>query len=244
MASGGSKSLVRRLSVGGGIEVNASALERPIRGRKPFMIKGLYAIIDTAFSPQYSHYQLANLVLMGGCRILQLRMKQSGFRETFETAKKIMSLKERYDFTFIINDHADIAGELKADGVHVGKSDLRIDSARSVLGKDFLIGYSSHSLEEALSAEKAGADYIAFGAIFPTKTKGPLHPVQGVEKLRELCARVKKPVVAIGGINRTNIGKVMFAGAGSVAMITGITQARNVVEETKWYVDNTDHSRQ
>ena len=211
------------------------------------MIKGLYAIIDTTFSPQYSHYRLANLVLMGGCRILQLRMKQAGFRETFDTAKKIMSLKEKYDFTFIINDHADVAFELKADGVHVGKGDVKIESARRILGKDFLIGYSSHSLEEAVAAEKAGADYIAFGAIFPTKTKGPLHPVQGIDKLKELCLRVKKPVVAIGGINKTNYADVIDAGAESVAMITGITQASDVVEETRWYVERNpndfNHSR-
>jgi len=199
-------------------------------------IKGLYAIIDTSFSPQYSHYQLANLVLMGGCKILQLRMKNKKWDEAYETAKKILSLKTKYDFTFIINDHVNMVGELKADGVHVGSGDAGIEEARNKLGNDFLIGYSSHSIDEAIVAEKKGADYIAFGAIFPTKTKGPGHPVQGIDKLKELCSIIKKPVVAIGGINRLNINDILDSGLSSVAMITGLSQARDVVEETEWYI--------
>ena len=178
--------------------------------------------------------------------MIQLRMKSPGRdpdwdRRVFEEAKKIMELKKKFDFTFIINDHVDVAGELKADGVHVGANDTPIETIRQRLGNKYIIGYSSHSIGEAVQAEQLGADYIAFGAIFPTRTKGPGHPVQGLEKLEKLCTQVTRPVVAIGGIGRDNIDSVISSGASAVAMITGITQAKNVVDETKWYVKTTGH---
>ncbi len=155
--------------------------------------------------------------------------------DVFEIAKKIIELKYKYDFTFIINDYVDVAAEVGADGVHVGANDLTIADVHNRIGKGFITGYSSHTIDEAISAEKMGADYIAFGAIFPTKTKGPGHPVQGIDKLKNLVETVKSPVVAIGGINRTNIDEVISTEVSSVAMITGITQAENIVEEVKWY---------
>lgn len=216
-------------------------------------IKGLYAIVDNTFSPKYSHVELAHLILLGGCKILQLRIKGDRHacqktrqarddnplwnQEAFDAARKIMEFKKKFDFTFIINDYVDAAVEVRADGIHVGKSDMDIKDVRNRVGGRMIIGYSSHSIDEALEAEKRGADYIAFGAIFPTKTKGPGHPVQGIEKLKELCSKIKKPIVAIGGINRSNIKDVISAGADAIAMITGITQANDVVEEIKWYMN-------
>jgi thiamine-phosphate pyrophosphorylase len=205
-------------------------------------VHGLYAVIDTTFSPQYSHSELAQLVLLGGCRLLQLRMKPLDLADSgddswrvFEEARKIMELKKKFDFTFIVNDYVDVAAEAGADGVHVGANDTPVEEIRRRLGGGYIIGYSSHSIEEALAAERRGADYIAFGAIFPTRTKGPGHPVQGLERLRALCSQAKRPIVAIGGINRDNIDGVISSGASAVAMITGLTQAGNVVEETRWY---------
>lgn len=220
------------------------------------MIKGLYGIVDNSFSLEYSHFELAKFFLAGGCRILQLRMKEVVSRlksappkglgsrtlvrqwndKVFETAKEIIKLKNDYDFTFIINDYVDVAGEVGADGLHVGANDISIEDARKRLpGK--LIGYSSHSIDEALSAEKQGADYIAFGAIFPTKTKGPGHPVQGTDKLKELVAKINKPIIAIGGINRMNITNVLNTGVSSVAMITALTLASDIAKETKFFVE-------
>ena len=212
-------------------------------------IQGLYAIIDTTFSPQYSHEELVRLVLLGGCKLIQLRMKDKKARgfwsdNVFDAAKKIMKLKSKFNFTFIINDYVDVAGEVGADGIHLGLNDMSPYEARQRLGKDFIIGYSSHSIDEALSAEKAGADYIAFGAIYPTKTKGLSHPIQGIAKLKTLVSIICKPVVAIGGINRSNIANVISTGASAIAMITGITQAKNVVEEVKWYVNSAYYSRE
>ena len=205
-------------------------------------IKGLYAIIDNSFSPRYSHVELAHLMLLGGCRLLQLRIKGKGSapawnQQAFDISKKIMEFKNEFDFTYIVNDHVDVAGEIGADGVHVGSNDTPVADIRKRVGNKMMIGFSSHNIDEAVAAERHGADYIALGAIFPTKTKGPGHPVQGLARLKELCSKVTRPIVAIGGINRTNIESVIQTGVDSVAMITGLTQAEDIVSETRWYVN-------
>ena len=146
-----------------------------------------------------------------------------------------MSFKNDFDFTFIINDHVDVALEIGADGVHVGADDMPVAEVRKKVGDKMLIGYSSHSLEEALQAEEGGADYVAFGAIFPTKTKGPGHPVQGLEKLRAVVEAVKIPVVAIGGINKENFGQVLETGVASIAMITALTDASDIAKRSQQY---------
>ena len=199
-------------------------------------IKGLYTIADNTFRPELTHVQLAEFFLKGGARVVQLRMKGKDYGLwTMDYAKRIMGFKKKYNFTFIINDSVEIAKEIGADGVHIGADDMPIPSVRKVVGDKMLIGYSSHSLEEAVAAEEAGADYIAFGAIFPTKTKGLGHPVQGLEKLRAVIEAVRVPVVAIGGINQKNIESVLETGASAVAMITALTEAKDIVNETRSY---------
>lgn len=200
-------------------------------------ISGLYAIVDNSFSLQYDHATLAAFFLKGGAKILQLRMKGAEEEAVLRAAQSILTLKKSYSFTFILNDAVTLAKELKVDGVHVGENDMPVAKVRELVGQKRLIGYSSHSLEEALIAEKMGADYVALGAIFPTKTKGPGHPVQGLEKLRAVVSLVKIPVVAIGGITRNNIENLLQTGVKSFALITGLTMTRNIEEETSWYVN-------
>ena len=204
-------------------------------------IRGLYGIVDNTFSPEKSHIELAGSYLVGGCRLLQLRIKKDRpgpwDQNVFEIARGILRLKDRYDFTFIINDYVDVAAELRADGVHVGANDLPVDEIKARVGTRLMVGYSAHAIDEAVAAEKRGADYVAFGAIYPTKTKGPGHPVQGVEKLRDLVSRVSVPVVAIGGINRSNVDEVWSTGVAAAAMITGLTQADDVAGETRWHIN-------
>lgn len=215
-------------------------------------IKGLYAIVDNIFTPQYSHAELTQKVLLGGCKLVQLRMKPPSPQpsptrgegiaiwsdEVYKTAKEIMNFKKDFDFTFIINDFVDVAGEVGADGVHVGQNDTPVIDVRKRLGDNFVVGYSSSGgIDLGIAAERHGADYIAFGAIFPTKAKGPNHPVQGLARLKEFCTKIKKPVVAIGGINGNNIDYVLECGVASVAMIRGLTEAKDIVGETKWYVE-------
>jgi thiamine-phosphate pyrophosphorylase len=212
-------------------------------------ISGLYAVVDNVFTPQFSHVELVQKILLGGCRLIQLRMKNTKAAglwsdEVYKAAREIMKFKKEFDFTFIINDFIDVAGEVCADGVHVGPNDTPVAEARKRLGKNFIIGYSSsRGIDLGIAAEHLGADYIAFGAIFPTKAKGPDHPVQGLARLKEICTKIKKPVVAIGGINRTNIDDVLECGVSSVAMIRGLTEASDIVEETKWYVDKITNNQ-
>ncbi len=201
-------------------------------------IQGLYTICDNSFSPEYSHLELARLFLRGGAKIVQLRMKnEKNLDRVRKMAEEILREKEKQEFIFILNDYVELASILPVDGVHVGQDDMPIQEVRKILGHKKIIGYSSHSLEEAKKAEQEGADYVAFGAIFPTKTKGPGHPVQGVEKLKELVQTVHVPVVAIGGITKNNIQQVLKTGVSAVAMITALTQAPDVVEATKFFVE-------
>lgn len=211
-----------------------------------YEIKGLYSIIDNSFTPGKSHLELAGEILIGGCKILQLRMKKGGGlwdQEVFNVAKSIIELKSRFDFTFIINDYVDVAAEVGADGVHVGGHDMSVEDVRQRVEDKLIVGYSSHSLDEALKAEKAGADYVGFGGIFPTPAKGSGHPVQGIDKLKKVVEGVNVPVVAIGGINRDNVDDVLSTGVTSVAMIRGLTCAENTVTETRWYVEKFERSR-
>lgn len=200
-------------------------------------IRGLYAITDSAWNPCGSLPVLVQKFLEGGAKIVQLRVKDGRTDDILEIAKQIMVFKKKWGFTFIINDHADIAAAIGADGVHVGKNDARLSDIKRSFGSKLIVGYSSHSIGEARLAVAGGADYVAFGAIYPTMTKGPGHPVQGVEKLKELVNAVTVPVVAIGGIGRDNIDEVISAGVRSTAMITALSQAEDIVSETKWFVD-------
>jgi thiamine-phosphate pyrophosphorylase len=158
--------------------------------------------------------------------------------DVFVVAKEILKLKKSFDFTFIINDYVDVAAELKADGVHVGCNDMPVGDIRDYVGNRLLIGYSSHSYEEAVEAEKAGADYVALGAIYPTATKGHGHPVVGIETLKRVTQALKVPVVAIGGIKRENYREVFEAGASATSMITALTKANDITAETKWFIEN------
>lgn len=197
-------------------------------------IQGLYAICDTSFSPQYSHLELAEKILSGGCKILQLRMKgEKNLEKIKQVTQDILKLKESFSFTFILNDQVELAAALPVDGVHIGQDDLPISVTRQIIGPNKLIGYSSHSLEEALNAEKAGADYVALGAIFPTQSKGPGHPIQGLERLKKVVQSVKIPVVAIGGINTSNIASVLETGTPCIAVITAISKAPNPSQATQ-----------
>lgn len=202
-------------------------------------ISGLYSIVDPSITPEAAPERLALDYLKGGAAILQLREKilaSAGKQRLFlEAARKISVLKKDYRFLFIVNDYLDIALEAGADGVHVGKDDPPIEECRRLLGPDRLIGYSSHSLEEAVEAEKRGADYVAFGAIYPTPTKGPGHPIQGSGRLKEVVQTLKIPVVAIGGIGRENIKEVLATGVPSVAMISALAGAGNRIAEARFF---------
>jgi thiamine-phosphate pyrophosphorylase len=164
--------------------------------------------------------------LAGGVDIIQLRSKNLSDAALFELGKKIRTLTARMKKLFIVNDRIDLALALDADGVHLGQDDLPTSFARKILGKNKFIGRSTHSLKQALEAEREGADYIGFGPIFGTPTKPDYTPI-GLDQIAQVMKRIQIPVVCIGGIDRSNLKQVIRAGAERVAVVRAVFAARN-----------------
>ena len=196
------------------------------------IIKGIYVLADNTPAPEKKQTDIAQAALKGGARIIQFRAKDMAKPEFLNAAREMVRLCKDHDALLIINDYLDIALEVGAGAVHLGADDLSIAEAKK-RGPGLIIGRSTHSLEEAIEVEKQGADYIAFGAIFPTSTKGRPTPIQGLEKLKEVCAKVQKPVVAIGGINCSNLASVKKAGASAAAFISEVVCAEKIDERVK-----------
>jgi len=191
------------------------------------LIRGIYVLADNTPAPEKRHIHIVKAALLGGVKIIQLRAKNLAKADFAKIASEAAKLCQEHGALLIINDYLDIALEVRAGGVHLGSDDLPIEEARK-LGPDLIIGRSTHRLEEAVEAEGQGADYVAFGAIFPTLTKGRHTPIQGVEKLKEVCAAMKKPVAAIGGINRANLPEIKKAGAAAAAFISEVVCAESI----------------
>ncbi|MBO5099087.1 MAG: thiamine phosphate synthase [Clostridia bacterium] len=168
----------------------------------------------------------------GGVKIIQLRMKNANRKEFLEMALKVKKICEGKAL-FIINDDVSIAAEIDADGVHLGQGDMKISDARKML-KNKIIGLSAHNREEAMQAEKDGADYIGCGAMFPTETKNDVIPLSLFE-LREICRVVTIPVVAIGGISLDNMSGLKDSGIDGIAVSSALFKgdAKEFVERWK-----------
>jgi thiamine-phosphate pyrophosphorylase len=189
----------------------------------------LYPIIDTLGDPRLSHVSLAQAMLDGGVRFLQLRIKDQPTRRFVEIARHVKAVTDRYSAQLVINDRTDVAKLLDAAGVHLGQEDLPVSAAREILGPKKIIGFSTHNAAQAAAAARQGiADYIGFGPIYPTASKERPDPVQGLEGLRLIRSRVGLPIVAIGGITAQTMRDVLAAGADAVAMIGDIVCAGDV----------------
>jgi thiamine-phosphate pyrophosphorylase len=189
---------------------------------------GLYLITDRKVSGLSAPEMVAK-ALEAGVTWIQYREKEKSRREMYYEALKLRVLTRDRGASLIVNDHADIALAVDADGLHIGQDDLPLREARKVMGKR-IIGISTHSVSEALEAAEGGADYIGFGPVFHTSTKDAGEP-KGVEMLREIKRRVTVPVVAIGGITLDNLARVLDAGADAVAVASAILRndiAKNV----------------
>jgi thiamine-phosphate pyrophosphorylase len=182
-------------------------------------ISGVYFITDRTYC-SLSPFEMADAVLKAGIRVIQYRDKDRPRREIYYEALRLRELTLFFDALLIINDHADIALAVEADGLHLGQEDLPLKEARRLMGSR-IIGISTHILAEAKEAEAGGADYIGFGPIFETSTKDAGLP-KGLDNLRTIKQNVSVPVVAIGGINAANIRQVFDAGADAAAVATGI----------------------
>lgn len=181
---------------------------------------GICFITDRVLCP-LTCLEMARLVLKAGVRWIQYRDKERDRLRLYRTALALRELTATYGACLIVNDFADIAAAVGADGVHLGQDDLPLKEARKILGKGRIIGISTHSLEEALLAEADGADYVGFGPVYATATKKAGRP-RGVGRLREVGGKLRIPVVAIGGIERRRLPDVMGSGAKAVAVASSI----------------------
>jgi thiamine-phosphate pyrophosphorylase len=206
----------------------------------PNKIRGLCLIIDPSLLPG-SPEQALRQALDAGVTFIQYRSKNESRKKIYETALQLARTTHQAGAGFIVNDHADIAAAVDADGVHLGQDDLPIRDARKLLGDRKIIGISTHSIEQAKAAEAAGADYVGFGPIFPTATKDA-GVVQGVLHLSMITKSVSIPVIAIGGINHANIQDVMRTGAAGAAVISAVLSAsdiRQAAQEMLRLIQNT-----
>jgi thiamine-phosphate pyrophosphorylase len=178
------------------------------------------------------HVESAERAIASGIRIVQLRDKKASKKQYSKWANKISKMARRAGAVFIVNDYIDIAKRVGAEGVHLGQEDMPLTKARKILGEDKIIGVSTHSFEQALKAEKDGADYISVGPVFKTPSKPGVKPVS-ISLLQKVMKRVKIPVVAIGGINESNINEIERTGCRRAAVIRAALCAKDMPEAVK-----------
>ena len=200
------------------------------------VIPRLCAIIDPAQGGGRPPVEVAQALVAAGVRLIQLRDKLASSGELYESAHRLCACVRKAGGIFIVNDRADVARAVNADGVHVGQDDLPVEAARALVGPGKLIGYSTHVLEQVREAEGSTADYIAFGPIFPTASKENPDVVVGLEGLGAARKATRKPLVAIGGITLENARAVIDAGADSVAVIRGLLSAPDITERAQEFL--------
>lgn len=192
----------------------------------------------THYTSEYSYEDSARIALQGGCRWIQLRMKSVSDSEFKETALRIQTLCKDNEATFIIDDRVEIAKEIHADGVHLGKKDMPITKARSFLGEEFIIGGTANTIGDVEHCIRSGADYIGCGPFRFTTTKEGLSPVLGLEGYQHIMDYVKEkqwiiPICAIGGITFDDIQDIMATGINGIALSGSILHAQNPTEEMR-----------
>lgn len=191
----------------------------------------LYAVTDRSWVGERTLLEQIEDALKGGATIVQLREKNLDEESFVLEAKKVHELCRRYNVPLIINDNVSVALKSKADGVHVGIEDTPVSEIRNRVPEDFIIGATCKTVEQAKAAEKAGADYMGVGAVFPSPTKKNAIRITG-EMLREIVSSVSIPAVAIGGINYENVSEIKGSKASGVAVVSAIFAAENIEEET------------
>ena len=196
----------------------------------------LYGIVDLGYVQAPRAARIVEQMIEGGVDLIQLRGKNKSIRELIDLSAELHELTAKSSTPLIVNDHAEIAKRVPVEGVHVGQDDDPIEIVRQEVGRDLLIGKSTHSLEQAHAAEREGADYIGFGPIFMTPTKPDYAPI-GLEDVRRVHAEVNLPIFCIGGINVDNLQSVIDAGAKRVVMVSALLKAHNIVDYARCATD-------
>ena len=192
----------------------------------------LYAVTDRSWLHGQTLYAQAEQALQGGATFLQLREKELDEAHFQEEAIALKALCKQYGVPFVLDDNVALAVATDADGVHVGQSDMAAGKVRALIGPDKILGVSAQTVEDALLAEREGADYLGVGAVFPTGTKTDANAVS-YDTLREICAAVSIPVIAIGGITRDNVTELSGSGICGIAVISAIFAQKDIVSATK-----------
>lgn len=200
----------------------------------------LYAVTDRHWLGEETLYYQVKKALDGGATFVQLREKNLDREVFLAEAKEIQKLCKEYGVPFVVNDEVSIAKDIDADGVHVGQSDMEAMDVRKILGPDKIIGVSAQTVEQAIIAEKHGADYLGVGAVFTTGSKDDADDVSH-ETLKAICEAVSIPVIAIGGITKDNVAELAGSGICGVAVISAIFGQKDIqkaTEELKFSVEN------
>ena len=185
----------------------------------------VYLLTDRKLCPGGEILETVERALDGGVRAVQLREKDLSGRELFRLAERMRKLTEGYGARLLINDRADVAMGVGADGVHLGVLSIPPREARRFLGPQAVIGCSAHNAEELREAEMGGADFVTFGPVYPTPSKRPFGPPVGIPALASACRTAGIPVFALGGVGPENLEEVMRAGSFGIALISGIVAA-------------------
>jgi thiamine-phosphate pyrophosphorylase len=204
--------------------------------KEAFRNVDLYPVIGERFCSGRPSVEVLKEVILGGAKIVQFREKDLPEREVFQMAEQYRRITADAGILLVINDHLDIAVAVGADGVHLGQDDIPLEAARRI-APELLIGISTHSLEEALAASEGGADYVNVGPIFPTNTKTGLSRTLGPEAVTDIGERIELPYTVMGGIKKENLHEVLSRGARRVAVVTAVTQASDIAQTTRSFVE-------
>ena len=185
----------------------------------------LYLVTDRGLARDRSIPEIVAAAVNGGATVVQLREKECSTLEFIEQALSIKAFLKTRNIPLIINDRVDVAQAVAADGVHLGQTDMPLETAKGILGDTMIIGISAECLADAIAAEKGGADYLGISPIYATPTKTDTAPALGLEGLRKIRKAVRLPLVGIGGLNRDNAAEVVRNGADGVAVVSAIVAA-------------------
>ena len=192
----------------------------------------LYAVTDRSWLNGETLASQVEKSLKGGVSLVQLREKELSYDDFLNEAYEIKALCKKYSVPFIINDNVKIAIKCKADGIHIGQKDMIASDVRKLVGYDIILGVSAQTVEQAILAEKMGADYLGVGSVFSTSTKTDADSVS-LETLKAICDAVSIPVVAIGGITEENLTELKGSGICGVALVSAIYSSHNIEEACK-----------
>ena len=216
--------------------IEKELITKVLRKDKVERLPGLYVIVDTGWLKGRKHTEVARQVIKGGAKTIQIRCKERSTKEFLVIAGDLKKICAENGVLFIVNDSLEVALAVNADGLHVGQEDMPVAEVKKLLPIDMILGCSVTTVEEAQKAKQNGADYLGVGAIYATATKESAKAV-GVGRIKEIKKSVDLPIVAIGGINKTNLSQVIKAGADAAAVISAILGAGDIEKAARELVN-------